>query len=186
MKTAKASIAIAFLAGLLAAPPLALAQDEHSGHHPAEAPKASAQPATPGPGAAPAMPGPGAAPAMPGMGMGMRMMGPDHMKQMQEMHRKMMSGGMMPALKPDAPPSSHAFANAFAKMRIDMAAPLTGDADVDFARAIIANRKAALDLAITALQFGKDPQVRKAAEDIVKAQQTEIMAMTEWLRNKAK
>jgi uncharacterized protein (DUF305 family) len=37
-------------------------------------------------------------------------------------------------------------------------------------------------MAKTVLAFGKDPAVRKLAEDIVKAQEIEIAQMQDWLK----
>jgi uncharacterized protein (DUF305 family) len=34
----------------------------------------------------------------------------------------------------------------------------------------------------TVIAFGKDPAVRKLAEEIIKAQESEIALMTEWLK----
>jgi uncharacterized protein (DUF305 family) len=36
------------------------------------------------------------------------------------------------------------------------------------------------------MAFGKDPQIRKLAEEIVKAQETEIALMQTWLKQNAK
>ena len=36
------------------------------------------------------------------------------------------------------------------------------------------------------LEHGKDPELRKLAEDIIKAQETEIAFMKEWLARNAK
>jgi uncharacterized protein (DUF305 family) len=40
----------------------------------------------------------------------------------------------------------------------------------------------ALDMAMTVLAFGKDPEVRKLADEIIKAQESEIALMQEWLK----
>ena len=57
-----------------------------------------------------------------------------------------------------------------------------GDPDTDFARGMIPHHQDAIDMAKIAVAFGKDPEIRKLAEEIVKAQETEIDFMRSWLR----
>ncbi|MFN4207649.1 MAG: DUF305 domain-containing protein [Agrobacterium albertimagni] len=78
-------------------------------------------------------------------------------------------------------PSSKAFAEANAKMHQDMAVPLTGDADVDFVRGMIPHHQGAIDMAKIVLEHGKDPKIRKLAEEVIAAQEGEIAMMKEWL-----
>lgn len=81
----------------------------------------------------------------------------------------------------DDNPSSKAFAEANAKMHKDMAVPLTGNADVDFVRGMIPHHQGAIDMAKIVLEHGKDPEIRKLAEDVINAQEGEIAMMKEWL-----
>jgi len=104
------------------------------------------------------------------------------MKMMQQMHEKMMGGGMAMQPKGDTGPSSQAFNGIAAKMHQDMAITFTGDADVDFVKDMIPLHQGAVDMAKTVLAFGTDPEVKKIAEGIVSAQEAEITGMKEWLK----
>ncbi len=117
-------------------------------------------------------------------GMGCMMGGKDMpmMKMMQEMHGKMMGGGMATQPKGDTGPSSQAFNGVIAKMNAEMALPFSGNADVDFVNGMIPHHQAAVDMAKTVLAFGKDPEVKKLAEDVIKAQEAEIAQMKTWLQ----
>ncbi|OSN06479.1 DUF305 domain-containing protein [Lonsdalea iberica] len=53
--------------------------------------------------------------------------------------------------------------------------------DAAFAQGMIAHHQGAIAMAKTQLRFGKDPELRKLAEDIIKAQQPEIEQMQKWL-----
>ena len=82
--------------------------------------------------------------------------------------------------------SSHAFAEANAKMHKDMTIKMTGNADVDFVRGMIPHHQGAIDMAKIELQYGKDPEIRKLAEAVIKAQEAEIAEMNAWLSKNAK
>jgi uncharacterized protein (DUF305 family) len=82
--------------------------------------------------------------------------------------------------------SSKAFAAANSKMHKDMDIALTGDADVDFMRSMIPHHQGAIDMAKIALAHGKDPAVRKLAEEVIKAQEAEIAMMRDWLKKNGK
>jgi uncharacterized protein (DUF305 family) len=107
------------------------------------------------------------------------------MRMMQEMHGKMMGGGMAMQPKGDTGPSSQAFNCIAARMQQDMAIIFTGNADVDFVKGMIPLHQGAVDMAKTVLDFGTDPEVKKVAEGIVNAQEAEINRMKEWLKKQA-
>jgi uncharacterized protein (DUF305 family) len=168
-------------AALLAASAMTIgAQDSsHEEHHPAG--EASKDPQEAKPDAAPK---PADAPADAKKGGGM--MGDDHMpkmmKMMQDIHGKMMGGGMPMQPIGDSGPSSLAFNGIVMKMHKDMAITYSGNADADFVKGMIPHHQAAIDMAKTVLAFGKDHDVKEMAEDVIKAQEKEIAKMTEWLK----
>lgn len=90
------------------------------------------------------------------------------------------AAGVQP--KGDSSPSSLAFDGINRKMHDGMDITFTGKADVDFIKGMIPHHQGAIDMAKTVLAFGKDPEVRKLAEAIVKAQDSEIVLMQSWLQ----
>ena len=82
--------------------------------------------------------------------------------------------------------SSHAFSAANDKMHKDMMIEYSGDADVDFVRNMIPHHQGAIDMAKVELQYGKDPDIRKLAEAVIKAQEAEIAEMNAWLKARGK
>jgi len=81
----------------------------------------------------------------------------------------------------DLSPGSKALEQANANMHIAMSVEMTGDVDVDFVRSMIPHHQGAVEMAKIVLEYGKDPEIRKLAEDIVKAQEAEIAFMEGWL-----
>ncbi len=101
------------------------------------------------------------------------------MKGMDGMHD-------MKAMEADASESSKAFAEVNMKMHKDMTMEFTGNPDVDFAKGMIPHHQGAIDMAKVVLQYGKDPEMKKLAEEIIKAQDTEIAFMKGWLAKQPK
>ena len=84
------------------------------------------------------------------------------------------------AITGDAP-WTQAYREANAKMHAAMNAEFSGDADVDFARGMIAHHQGAIDMARVALEHGKDPELRQLAEQVISAQEGEIEFLRNWL-----
>ena len=79
-------------------------------------------------------------------------------------------------------PQDEEFARALAagmdKMHRDMMAPSgTGNPDIDFLASMIPHHAGAVEMARLVLIHGKDPLVRRLAEEIIASQQAEIVAM---------
>jgi len=78
-------------------------------------------------------------------------------------------------------PSTAGYKAAMDKMHADMMVEYTGDPDVDFVQGMIPHHQGAIDMAKVVLANGKDPEIRKLAEGVVKAQEAEIKEMQAWL-----
>jgi uncharacterized protein (DUF305 family) len=91
------------------------------------------------------------------------------------------SGAMATPAAAGMSPSSKAFADVNEKMHKDMAITLSGDADVDFFKGMIPHHQGAIDMANVVLKYGKNSETKKLAEEIIKAQETEIAFMKAWL-----
>lgn len=99
-----------------------------------------------------------------------------------EMKMDMNAGRAKPA--PDSP-SSKAFAASMRRMMSDMDVKPTGRPDEDFVLMMMPHHRGAVDMARVELRYGKDPALRKMAEDIVAAQEKEIAEMKDWqIRNR--
>lgn len=61
-------------------------------------------------------------------------------------------------------------------------APDTGMPDRDFVTLMIPHHQGAIDMAEALLLYGKDPQLRRLAQEIINDQQSEIQLMQLWLK----
>jgi len=74
---------------------------------------------------------------------------------------------------------------AMAKMMAGMAIKSSNDVDRDFAHMMIPHHQGAIDMAKAELIYGKDPVMRRLAQEILVDQQSEIDAMFLWLNKSA-
>ncbi len=63
-----------------------------------------------------------------------------------------------------------------------MAAAQYKDPDVAFAAGMLPHHIGAVKMAEVELKYGKDPEMRKLAENIINAQQAEIEQLQKWLK----
>lgn len=83
--------------------------------------------------------------------------------------------------------AAHAGHEAHGGDQMCMPVVKTGSADEDFMRNMIPHHQMAVDMANELLAAGsKDPEVKKLAEDILKAQKAEIEQMQKWLAAREK
>jgi uncharacterized protein (DUF305 family) len=90
----------------------------------------------------------------------------------------------MPAPGAAASPAEQAYAAAMERMHRAMAIELTGDPDVDFARAMIPHHQGAIDMARAVLEHGSDAEIRGLAQEVINAQEREIAFLRQWLEKK--
>ncbi len=89
-------------------------------------------------------------------------------------------GMQMGAPSPGEPPSTKGYREAMTKMDQGMSITYSGNADQDFVAGMVPHHQGAIAMAKVELQYGRDPQLRKLARDIVVAQQKEIAFMKSW------
>ena len=58
----------------------------------------------------------------------------------------------------------------------------SGDNDIDFVLLMLPHHQAAIDMAKTEILYGKDPQMRRLAQEVVTDQQSEAELMRLWLK----
>ena len=57
--------------------------------------------------------------------------------------------------------------SAMNKMMSDMAVKPTGDVDVDFVAMMVPHHQGAIEMAIAVLRYGRNPQIRRLAQEII-------------------
>ncbi len=96
----------------------------------------------------------------------------------------MMAIGMMAGAQMDSRAMSfmHSMEESMTRMDSGMkSAPMNGNTDHDFVTMMIPHHQGAIDMAKAELSYGKDPVMRRLAEEIIVDQQSEIQAMQLWL-----
>jgi uncharacterized protein (DUF305 family) len=88
--------------------------------------------------------------------------------------------------KGDRGPSSLAFHGINQQMHDGMNITFTGNTDVDFVNGMIPHHQGAVAMAKVVLAFGNDPEIRKLAETVIRAQEGEIALMRAWLQRNAR
>ena len=83
-------------------------------------------------------------------------------------------------------PADRAFAASNDAMMSGMAVEPTGDADRDFVAMMLPHHRGAVAMARVELRYGRDPELRRLAASIVKAQAVEIAEMRVWRRTHAR
>ena len=66
---------------------------------------------------------------------------------------------------------------AMDRMMTGMTVKPSGDVDADFTAMMIPHHQGAIDMAVAELRHGKNPQLRRIAQEIIVDQQQEIAAM---------
>jgi uncharacterized protein (DUF305 family) len=67
--------------------------------------------------------------------------------------------------------------SAMTQMMIDMSIQPSGDVDADFVSMMVPHHQGAIDMALAVLRHGRNPQIRRLAQEIIVTQQQEIAVM---------
>jgi uncharacterized protein (DUF305 family) len=86
----------------------------------------------------------------------------------------LIAGAPVPAANADF---SRAIDAAMDRMMSGMRVASGGDVDRDFVDVMIPHHQGAIDMAVAELRYGKNPQLKRIAQEIIVDQQQEIAAM---------
>ena len=78
---------------------------------------------------------------------------------------------------PDEAPFLADNVSAMTKMMVDMGIQPSGDVDHDFVEMMVPHHQGAIEMAQAELRYGRNPQLRRMAQEIIVTQQEEIAAM---------
>jgi uncharacterized protein (DUF305 family) len=85
--------------------------------------------------------------------------------------------------QPSTEPAWSELIASMEKMHMAMGAVAqSGNSDIDFVRLMLPHHQAAIDMSKTQLLYGRDPQMRRLAQEIITDQQSEIELMQRWLK----
>jgi len=99
------------------------------------------------------------------------------------MHRTahLLSAALLVTAATTAPTVASEFAHemnaAMGRMINGMQVRPTGDVDQDFAGMMIPHHQGAIDMAVAELRYGRNPQLKRIAQEIIVDQQQQIAAM---------
>ena len=105
---------------------------------------------------------------------------PIALAQMQGMDMQKMMQMMMP--QPGDPASTRDLKQAHMDMMKDMPMQFTGDADKNFATSMMKPHSGGIEMAKIQLKHGKDPEMRKMAEKLIKEQGNDNKEFATWLK----
>jgi uncharacterized protein (DUF305 family) len=86
------------------------------------------------------------------------------------------------ATGPSSEAAKKAYADVNARMHSDMTIPFSSNPDVDFMKGMIPHHEGAVAMAKVLLEYGKDAELRKLADDIIRSQNDEVIMMRGWLK----
>jgi uncharacterized protein (DUF305 family) len=95
---------------------------------------------------------------------------------------------MMQMMTPAAndPASTKDFKQAHMNMMHNMHMQFSGNADADFAQSMVKHHEGGIEMAKIQLKHGKDPEMRKMAEKMIKEQGDDNKKLQAWLQKNQK
>ena len=88
------------------------------------------------------------------------------------------------AAQPADTAATRAYREINARMHKEMDVAFSNDVDIDFVRGMIPHHLGAVEMAKIALAHSQDPEIRKLAEEVVRAQEAEIAQMRAFLKRR--